>query len=157
MVFSACCPCSCCDIRKHRLTEWLKLEGSSESHPVQPSLLEQGHLEPLAQDHFLLNISKDRDSTGSLFSLHSVTVPQLLLMLRLHLPCLSLCPSTLLLSLDTSEERLALSSLYSPFRYLYREGISSLMSVSVYHGRPGTSKKYHAQSITCFVKNISCF
>lgn len=62
----------------------------------------------------------------------------------------------LVLSLDTSEKRLALSSLHSPLRYLYKEARSTLMSISVYHGRPGTSKKYHAQSNTCFVKHISC-
>lgn len=106
-------------------------------------------------------ISPKIETPRALFNLcqHSVTltVQQLLLMLRQHLLCFALCPSPLVLSLDTSDERLALSSLYSPFRYLYKEVRSPLMSVSVYHGRPGTSKKYHAQSKTCFVKNITCF
>lgn len=53
----------------------------------------------------------------------------------------------LVLSLDTSEKRLALSSLHSPLRYLYKEVRSPLMSISVYHGRPGTSKKYHLSKI----------
>lgn len=57
------------------LTEWLRLEGSSEGHLAQPSLLKQGHLEPLAQDHVLLNISKDRDSMDSVQPVPALSDP----------------------------------------------------------------------------------
>ena len=33
-----------------RITEWWRLEGTSGRHPVQPPLLQQVHLEPVAQD-----------------------------------------------------------------------------------------------------------
>lgn len=35
----------------HRIADWLRWEGTSRGWLAQPSLLMQGHLGPLAQDH----------------------------------------------------------------------------------------------------------
>jgi len=41
----------CFPLSVYRITDWLRLEGTSGCHLVQPPLLKQGHLEPVVQDH----------------------------------------------------------------------------------------------------------
>lgn len=55
----------------NRITELLRLEGTSEDRLVPTFLLKQGHLEPaVAQNHVQApSISKDGDSTASLGNL----------------------------------------------------------------------------------------
>ena len=78
----------------------------------------------------LLHIAKGGDSTASLGNLcqGSVTLTgkKCFLMFRGHLLCFSLRPLPLVLSLDTTEKSLALSSLHPPFGYLYTLMRSSL-------------------------------
>lgn len=90
-----------------------------------PPLLQQGHPQQGAQHH-LQEASEDLqegDSTTSLGSLcHcsiTCTAQKGCLVFMGNLLCSSLCPLPLVLSLGTTQKTLALSSLHSPFRYLY--------------------------------------
>jgi len=72
---------------------------------------------------WVLNISREGDSTTSLGSLFQCSVTlrgkKLFLVFRWNFLCLSLCPLPLVLSLDTTEKSLAPSSRHPPLRYLY--------------------------------------
>ena len=96
-----------------KATKWLRLEGTSVGHLIQPPQLKQGHLEPRTMSRWLLSISREGDATTSLGN------HQCFLMFRQHLTCFSFCPLCLVLSLGIIEKSLAPSSLYLPFRYLY--------------------------------------
>ena len=71
---------------------------------------------------WVLNISREGDSTTSLGSLFQCSVTlrgkNFFLMFRRNFLCLSLCPLPLVLSLGTTEKSLAPSSWHPPLRYL---------------------------------------
>ena len=107
------------------ITEWLTLEKTSGGHLVQPPCSSKATLSklPRAMSSKVLNNSKDGDSTTSLGNLCQCSVTltegQFPLPFRQHLLCFSLCPRPLVLSLDTTEKSLALSTVHYPFRHLY--------------------------------------
>jgi len=108
---------------RYRITDCLRLERTSESQLVQAPCSSRTTYSQLPRtvSRWLLNISKEGDSTASLGNLCqcSVTAKKCFLMFRGNLLCLSLCPLPLVLSLGATEKSLALSSLHPPFRYLY--------------------------------------
>lgn len=86
----------------------LRLAGTSGDHLVQPPWSQQGHLEQDPADHVqvVLNICKDRDSTGSLsilwLCLATPVVKKVFYMFKWEFPHFSLCQFHLALSLDTT-------------------------------------------------------
>lgn len=106
----------------HRRAEaWRDLWNSSG--PI--TLLKQGHLAPVTQNHVQRAFE---DLQGQRF--HSLsgkpcqcsvtlTGRKCFLMFRGSFLCFNLCPSSLILSLSTTKNNLALSSLHPPLRYLY--------------------------------------
>ena len=107
----------------HRITEWLRLKGTSAGHLVQPpcpSMATQSQL-PRSTSRQLLTLSKDGKSTTSGVNLLQCSVTlrekKCFLMFRGNILCLSLCPVPLVLSLGSTRESLAPFSLHLPFRY----------------------------------------
>ena len=104
-------------------TERLRLEGTSAGHLVQPwcSSRATWNWLPRTMSRRLLNFSKDGDTTASPGNLCqcsvTLSVTKCFLMFRGNLPCFSLCPLPLVLSLGTTEQSLAPSSLHPPCRY----------------------------------------
>ena len=121
--------CSCVIFHKiaelHRITERLRLEGTSGGHLVQPLCSSRATHSWLARtmSRQLLSISKDGDSTTSLGNLCQCSVTPVVTkcfpMFRGNLQCFGVCPLPLVLSVGTTEKSLALfSSWHPPFRYL---------------------------------------
>ena len=116
----------------HRMTKCLRLEGTCGGHLVQPPCSSRATYSwrPRTVPKWLLNISKDGDSTASLGSLCQCLVPptvrKCFLMFRENLPCFSSYPKPNLLPLDTTEESLAPSPLHPPFKNWYTSKRSPL-------------------------------
>lgn len=108
----------------HRITEWLRLQGTPEGpHLVKSSCSSWATYSwlPRTMPRQVLNITKDRGSTTSLSRLYQCSV----ILTAKNFPDIWMEPSVfllcllpLVLSLDTIEERLPLSSLQPPFRNL---------------------------------------
>lgn len=90
-------------------------------NPTPP--VKQGHLEQLAQDTLQSGFEYFQDWRILSFSEQPIPVSddygaKVFLVFKWHSPCFILCPSLLVLSLNTAEKSLVPSSLYSAFRYL---------------------------------------
>ena len=89
------------------------LWGSSLVQPPWRNRVTQSRLHRTSSS-WVLNISRERDSTTSLGSLFqcsvSLKVKKFFLMYRWNFSCFSLCPLPLVLSLSTTEKSLAPSS-----------------------------------------------
>lgn len=109
----------------HRLTEWLKVEGSARSLLVQtPSQATWSWL-PNTASRQLLNLVKDGDSTVPLClclcqCLVTLTVKQDFLGLRRNLLSYTVCPLSLALSLGTPGKSLVLSCLHPSLGFLWK-------------------------------------
>lgn len=107
-------------LQNHRTSGWLKLAGISGSYPQ----FQQGPPKQGVHNHVLAPLGDplggDLTASGQPVSvlphLLSTAVP---LFFRSNFLCFSLYPLPLVLSLWTTEKRLALSSLWLPFRYWY--------------------------------------
>jgi len=101
------------ELHVHRITEWLKLKGTSGGHLVQPLCPSKTTKSKLSMIvcRWLLIISKDGDTTISLGNLCrcsvTLTVKMSFLMFRCDLLCFSLCPVSPVQSQGTTEESLA--------------------------------------------------
>ena len=108
--------------QNHRMAE-VGRELWRSSGPIP--LLEQGNLEPVAQDR--VQMAFELLQERRLYNLSGQPVVVLshphskkcFLMFRWTLLCVSLCSLPLVLSLGVTEKNLALSSLHPPFRHLY--------------------------------------
>lgn len=105
-----------------RITVWLRLEGAFELICFNP-LLKQSHPEQAAHECVQAVFEYLQDD-GRLQDLLGQPVPVLtgktgFLICKGNLLCSSLCPFLLVLSLGTTGERLAPSSLHFHFRYLH--------------------------------------
>lgn len=94
--------------RYHRISEWLRREGTSGCHLVQ-LLLKQGHLEQVAEDCVYLS-SECLQGWRFLISLDTLrqcsvtfTVKKCLLLLRKNLLCFNLCPVPLVQYTNSKE------------------------------------------------------
>lgn len=116
------------DAESHRMTDRLRLEGTSESHLVQPPQLKQDHLKQAAQDHVQMNISNTGDSATCLGNLCqclvSLTIKKCFLTFAWNVLCFSLCLLPLVLSLGTTEKSLT-PSLYPLQIFIHIDEIPS--------------------------------
>jgi len=108
----------------HRLKEKLRLEGTSGGHLVSVLLLKQGHLQQVAQDHVRITFNYRRG-----WRFHNLCWPPVPALCfpqsKEVLPDVQTKPSMFQFVpiascsvTDTTENSLALSSLYSALRYL---------------------------------------
>lgn len=98
---------------KLKITEWLRLEGISAGHLVQPPTQAATSITDFPGK--LLKISTQGDSTTSITHI----VKECFLIFRWNFLYASLCPLPLALSLDTTGKSLTPSSLHPLFKYLY--------------------------------------
>jgi len=109
----------------HRITEWLTMEGTFWRSCGPTTLLNQGHLETVSQDHVQMAFEYLQGwRTHSLrrrlcqWSV-TLTVKKCFLTLTKNLLCFDFCQLPMVLPLGTTEKNLAPSSLHLHFRNLY--------------------------------------
>jgi len=107
-------------LARDRITEWLRLEGTSGDHLIWCPCSKQGQLEQVAQSHVQLGFEYLQG-----WGLHNISQQPFPVSEHLHslifkwdFLYFSLCPLPLVFSLGTSEKSLALP-LLPPIGYLY--------------------------------------
>lgn len=104
--------------QNHGITDWLKLEGTSWGHLVQPPSSRR-----LPRIRWLLKISKENNTTASLGNLYLCSVTHRLkknfLIIRETILCFNLCPLPLVLLLGTTGKSLGSLLFAASLQYLY--------------------------------------